>query len=298
MGRISMATRNELVTAVAGRCARASRLERSQILDEFAAVMGLHRKHAVRPLRGGQPGKASGPRPGRRLYDGAAREALVVIWEVSDRMLREARGRAGGKARRRTAPFDGGSGELPGVLHGRSSSASRASSAAMRANAAPQLPDQRQQGSDRRVLLGMVQPAKIDVGPHADVELAAHDRVNRRSNRSRRRWHTKPAATQVSNCEERALRHRVRQTPRFDNPRLQEERLSDGQKALYGTPNTFDLKITHVPAISLSAAHDAAYRPLQCQDIAAQRPSQAWPSSRVRPYVLSGASRTPNHPGS
>ncbi len=228
------ARRHRRVTTVAGRCARASRLERSQILDKFAAVMGLHRKHAVRPLRGGQPGKASGPRPGRRLYDGAAREALVVIWEVPDRMLREARGRAGGKARRRTAPFDGGSGELPGVLHGRSSSASRASSAAMRANAAPNCPTS---GSrDRRVLLGMAQPAKIDVGPHADVELAAHDRVNRRSNHSRRRWRTKPAATQVSNCEERALRHRVRRTPRFDNPRLQEERLSDGQKALTGRP--------------------------------------------------------------
>ncbi len=62
MGRIGMTTRDKLVAAVAGRCARASRLERGRVLDEFAAVMGLRRKHAVRLLRGGQPGKASGPR--------------------------------------------------------------------------------------------------------------------------------------------------------------------------------------------------------------------------------------------
>ncbi len=55
--------------AVAGRYARASRVERGRILDEFAAVTGLHRKHAVRLLRGGQVSKASGPRPSRRLYE-------------------------------------------------------------------------------------------------------------------------------------------------------------------------------------------------------------------------------------
>ena len=86
MGRISMATRDELVVAVAAHYARASRVERGRILDEFAAVTGLHRKHAVRLLRGGQASKVSGPRPSRRLYDDAAREALVVIWEASDRV--------------------------------------------------------------------------------------------------------------------------------------------------------------------------------------------------------------------
>ena len=81
-----MATRDELVVAVAGRYARASRLERGRILDEFVAVTGLHRKHAMRLLRGGQPSQRSGPRPGRRVYDNAVREALVVIWEASDRI--------------------------------------------------------------------------------------------------------------------------------------------------------------------------------------------------------------------
>ncbi len=86
MGRISMAARDELVVAVAGRYARTSRLERGRILDEFMAVTGLHRKHAMRLLRGGQPSQRSGPRPGRRVYDDAVCEALIVIWEASDRI--------------------------------------------------------------------------------------------------------------------------------------------------------------------------------------------------------------------
>ena len=81
-----MATRDELVRAVSERYGRASRAERGHILDEFTAVTGLHRKHAVRLLRGGASIKRCGPRPGRRVYDVAVREALVVVWEASDRV--------------------------------------------------------------------------------------------------------------------------------------------------------------------------------------------------------------------
>jgi hypothetical protein len=86
MGRISMAARDELVVALAARYASSSRKERGQILDEFAAVSGLHRKHAMRLLRAGRSDRRSGPRPGRRLYNDAIREALIVIWEASDRI--------------------------------------------------------------------------------------------------------------------------------------------------------------------------------------------------------------------
>ncbi len=47
MRRISMATRDELVEAVLERYGRAGRVERGRILDEFAAVTGLHRKYAM-----------------------------------------------------------------------------------------------------------------------------------------------------------------------------------------------------------------------------------------------------------
>lgn len=86
MGRISMATRDELVVAVARRYALGNRMERGRILDEFAAVTGHHRKHAMRLLRAGMTSSNSGPRPARRLYGEAVRQVLIVIWEASDRI--------------------------------------------------------------------------------------------------------------------------------------------------------------------------------------------------------------------
>jgi len=81
-----MATRDELIAAITDRYLRADKTERSRILDEFTAVSGFHRKHAMRLLRVGQPKRRSGPRPDRRIYDDATREALIVIWEASDRI--------------------------------------------------------------------------------------------------------------------------------------------------------------------------------------------------------------------
>jgi hypothetical protein len=42
-----------LVVALAGRYASSSRKHRGRILDEFVAVSGFHRKHAMRLLRAG-----------------------------------------------------------------------------------------------------------------------------------------------------------------------------------------------------------------------------------------------------
>ena len=81
-----MATRDELIAVVAERYARSTRKDRGRILDEFGALTGLHRKHAMRLLRAGQAGRRSGPRPERRLYNEGVREALIVIWEASDRV--------------------------------------------------------------------------------------------------------------------------------------------------------------------------------------------------------------------
>ena len=81
-----MATRDELVAALAGRYASSNRKERGRILDEFAAVSGFHRKHAMRLLRAGRPAGGPGLGAARRLYDEAVREALIVIWEASDRV--------------------------------------------------------------------------------------------------------------------------------------------------------------------------------------------------------------------
>ena len=81
-----MSTRDELVAAIVERYGRSNRAERSQILNEFVAVTGFHRKHAARLLGGGQQSRRVGLRPNRRIYDDAVREALIVLWEASDRI--------------------------------------------------------------------------------------------------------------------------------------------------------------------------------------------------------------------
>ena len=81
-----MATRDELVAVIVERYGRGNRAERGQILNEFVAVTGFHRKHAARLLGGGLRGRRVGPRPARRVYDDAVREALIVLWEASDRI--------------------------------------------------------------------------------------------------------------------------------------------------------------------------------------------------------------------
>ncbi|MDU6671324.1 MAG: transposase family protein [Bradyrhizobium sp.] len=87
MRRISMATRDELLAAVSERYRGSSRADKKRIIDEFAAAAGYHRKHAMRVLRAGlSRSKRAAPRPSRRIYGEAEREALIVLWEASDRV--------------------------------------------------------------------------------------------------------------------------------------------------------------------------------------------------------------------
>jgi hypothetical protein len=81
-----MATRDELIVALAKRYRQSRRREKGRILDEFVALTGFHRKHATRLLRSGSPHERSGPRPGRWRYGEAVREVLVILWEASDRV--------------------------------------------------------------------------------------------------------------------------------------------------------------------------------------------------------------------
>jgi hypothetical protein len=80
-----MATRAELLAAIKTRYRASGMVEKRRILDEFVAVAGYHRKHAIRLLRE-KPLPTSVTHQPYRVYGAGVREALVVLWEASDRL--------------------------------------------------------------------------------------------------------------------------------------------------------------------------------------------------------------------
>lgn len=83
------------LASLKARYAKASRKERSQILDEFVATTGYHRKHAIAVLRGKRQ-RATGPirRPRRARYtdeDGRAVRLLADLFDhICSKRLRVA----------------------------------------------------------------------------------------------------------------------------------------------------------------------------------------------------------------
>jgi hypothetical protein len=64
---------------------------KTRILDQFIAVSGYHRKHAIRLLKCETGNNANQSNPSimkrsRRIYDEAVKEALIVLWEAADRI--------------------------------------------------------------------------------------------------------------------------------------------------------------------------------------------------------------------
>ena len=78
--KLSRAARKELLAALRGRYARASKSEKGGILYEFVALSGYNRKYATRLL-----GNAASPAPAPptkstyRIYDEAVKESLIVL---------------------------------------------------------------------------------------------------------------------------------------------------------------------------------------------------------------------------
>jgi hypothetical protein len=85
-GRLSMATRREVVAVIRERYGTATRAEKSRILDELVAVAGYHRKHAIRVLRRVQAAVMRPRASSGRVYGEADCERLVALWEASDRL--------------------------------------------------------------------------------------------------------------------------------------------------------------------------------------------------------------------
>jgi hypothetical protein len=83
---ISKQTKTELLGALRERYEQASKSDIAKILDEFVAVAGCHRKHAIRLLGRASPTTPAVPAVARRTYAEAVREALIVLWEAADRI--------------------------------------------------------------------------------------------------------------------------------------------------------------------------------------------------------------------
>ena len=74
----------EYAEAVRRRYFRAAKKAKTEILNEFVATTGMHRKAVIRSLnrKSRSPGKKRRGRP--RLYGHEAKAALKVVWEASD----------------------------------------------------------------------------------------------------------------------------------------------------------------------------------------------------------------------
>lgn len=79
--------RYELAGVLRERYRQSEKSAKTKILDEFVAITGHHRKYAVRLLNKAGTAIDRSPPPGaRRIYDEAVKEALIVLWEASDRI--------------------------------------------------------------------------------------------------------------------------------------------------------------------------------------------------------------------
>jgi hypothetical protein len=81
VGRVGMATRTELVAAIGDRYRASNRTERTNVLDEFVAITGYHRKHAIRLLRRKTDDSVTMRRRAHRRYGDVVKEALVVLFD-------------------------------------------------------------------------------------------------------------------------------------------------------------------------------------------------------------------------
>jgi hypothetical protein len=79
-------TRQDLVTAIRERYQSGTKDDKLRILNEFVAITGYHRKHAIRLFKAGSTAPGAPRRSRLPIYDAAVHEALVVLWEASDRV--------------------------------------------------------------------------------------------------------------------------------------------------------------------------------------------------------------------
>ena len=79
--------RVQLASSLRRRYQAASSKSKKQILGEFVEVSGYHPKYAIHLLNAAEPSApAVRGRVRPTIYDDAAKQALIVLWEASDRV--------------------------------------------------------------------------------------------------------------------------------------------------------------------------------------------------------------------
>jgi len=81
---MSIQSKRELLTAVAPRYRAAGRNDKRQILDEFVASTGYHRKYAIQLLNHPPKARRRKKRHGNRRYGLEVKYALITIWRVAN----------------------------------------------------------------------------------------------------------------------------------------------------------------------------------------------------------------------
>src|SRR6478609_6428179 len=81
-------TRHDLLQAVHSRYRAGTKDEKLHILDQVVAITGYHRKHVIRLMRARPVAQPPCLARAQHLsfYDTAVREAVIVLWEASDRV--------------------------------------------------------------------------------------------------------------------------------------------------------------------------------------------------------------------
>lgn len=83
---MSHRSKKELTETIRGRYLKANKESKKQILNEFVAATGYHRKYAIRLMKHG-PGPRAMKKKGRpKKYTGEVVEALIEIWEICGRI--------------------------------------------------------------------------------------------------------------------------------------------------------------------------------------------------------------------
>jgi hypothetical protein len=85
---MSQRSKRELIEAIRPRCLKGNKAGKQQILDEFIATTGYHRKYAIRVLKHG-PNPKGLKKPGRRkVNQGAAMPKLIPSTYISKAFCR------------------------------------------------------------------------------------------------------------------------------------------------------------------------------------------------------------------